>query len=179
MLRKGIAEFYRVSEQQFIYDFRKNYYYWPLEEVRHAYERVKLPKRATVGSAGYDFFAPFNFDLASGKTIEIPTGIRVDIDEDWFLAIIPRSGLGFKYRMQLDNTIGIIDSDYYHSDNEGHIWIKLTNDSKQDKLLRVSAGDGIAQGVFLPYGITRSDKANGIRNGGFGSTGGVYYRRGI
>lgn len=172
-MRKGIAEFYRVSEQQFIYDFGKEYNYWPLEEVRRAYEKIKPPKRATVGSAGYDFFSPLDFNLVSGETIKIPTGIRVDIDEDWFLAIVPRSGLGFGYRLQLDNTIGIIDSDYYYSDNEGHIWIKLTNDSKQDKPLKVSAGEGIAQGIFLPYGITRSDHANGVRNGGFGSTGGA------
>ena len=50
------------------------------------------------------------------------------------LSIFPRSGLGFKHRLQLDNTVGIIDSDYYGSSNEGHIFIKITCDAKTEKL---------------------------------------------
>ena len=88
------------------------------------YEGIKLPVRATSGSAGYDFFAPFDFILAPSQTIKIPTGIRCEIDEGWVLKIYPRSGLGFKFRLQLNNTVGIIDSDYFYSDNEGHIFIK-------------------------------------------------------
>ena len=133
-------------------------------------EDIKLPKRATKGSAGYDFFSPIDFELQPGETIKFPTGIRCLIDEGWFLAIVPRSGLGFKYRLQLDNTIGIIDSDYSHSNNEGHIFMKLTNDSKENKTLSIKKGTAIAQGIFLPYGITYDDNADGIRNGGFGST---------
>lgn len=101
---------------------------------------ISLPKRATKGSAGYDFFAPFDFSLNAGETILIPTGIRAEITDGWFLALFPRSGLGFKYRLQLDNTVGIIDSDYFYAENEGHIMIKITNDSKGEKLLEVNAG---------------------------------------
>ena len=66
--------------------------------------------------------------------------------------------------------MGIIDSDYYNSDNEGHIQIKMTNDSKEGKTVELAAGTGIAQGIFLEYGITEDDEADGVRNGGFGST---------
>lgn len=131
-------------------------------------ENVKLPERATAGSAGYDFFAPFSFTLAPAESIKIPTGVRVKIENGWFLAIYPRSGLGFKYRLQLDNTVGIIDADYYNSDNEGHIMIKMTNCG--DKPLSVEQGQGFAQGIFTPFGITYDDAADSIRNGGFGST---------
>ena len=131
---------------------------------------MKLPKRATKGSAGYDFYSPLDFELRPGETIKIPTGIRAKMNSDYVLMIFPRSGLGFKYRLQLDNTTGIVDSDYYYSDNEGHIFLKLTNDSNEDKLLEVRAGQGIAQGIFLPFGITEDDDCNGIRNGGMGST---------
>ena len=72
---------------------------------------------------------------------------------------------------QLNNTVGIIDSDYYGSDNEGHIFIKITNDSNEGKTLSLKKGDGFAQGVFLPYGVTSDDEAAALRNGGFGSTG--------
>jgi dUTP pyrophosphatase len=85
--------------------------------------------------------------------------------------IFPRSGLGFKFRIQLNNTVGIIDSDYYGSDNEGHIFIKITNDSNEGRTLSLKKGDGFAQGVFLPYGVTSDDETAAVRNGGFGSTG--------
>ena len=134
------------------------------------YEEIKLPQRATMGSAGYDFYAPFDFRLAPGETIKIPTGVRVRMDDNWVLHIYPRSGLGFKYRLQLNNTVGIIDSDYFNSDNEGHMFIKLTNDSNEGKSLEVTKGSGFAQGIFLEYGITVDDDAEGVRNGGFGST---------
>ncbi len=62
------------------------------------------------------------FELKPGETIKIPTGIRVKINDGWVLKLYPRSGLGFKFRVQMNNTVGIIDSDYYNSDNEGHIF---------------------------------------------------------
>ncbi len=133
-------------------------------------ELIKLPKRATVGSAGYDFFTPYEINLKQGETIIVKTGVRCKISEGWALFIMPKSGLGFKYRLQLDNTIGLIDSDYYYADNEGHIMVKITNDSHEDKELHLDAGKAFAQGVFLPYGITVDDDAEGQRHGGFGST---------
>jgi len=131
-------------------------------------QNVKIPTRATRQSAGYDFYAPFTFSLGAGESIKIPTGVRVKIDDGWFLAIYPRSGLGFKYRLRLDNTVGIIDADYYYSDNEGHIIIKMTNCG--DKPLSVETGQAFAQGVFTQFGITYDDNAAAVRNGGFGST---------
>lgn len=158
---KRIANFYKVSYERFIDD---------CDNGDKLYEAVKLPKRATTGSAGYDFFSPFDFTLAPGETVKVPTGIRVKIDEGWVLKIYPRSGLGFKYRLQLNNTVGIIDSDYYYSDNEGHIFIKVTNDSNEGKTVEIKSGEAFAQGVFVEYGITYDDDVSEIRNGGFGST---------
>lgn len=139
--------------------------------AKEAYDNIQLPVRATSGSAGYDFKASFDFGVLPGKSRRIPTGIRVKINDGWFLGCLPRSGLGFKYRFQLDNTMGVIDSDYYYSDNEGHIFAKMTNDSKDRKTIIIKTGDGFMQGIFLPYGVTYGDDADGIRNGGMGSTG--------
>ena len=72
------------------------------------WEGIALPHRATTGSAGYDFKAPFTFELRPGETMKIPTGVRVKIDDGWWLGCLPRSGLGFKFRLQLDNTMGVI-----------------------------------------------------------------------
>ena len=96
--------------------------------------------------------------------------MRAEIREGWVLQCYPRSGLGFKYRLQLNNTVGIIDSDYFYSDNEGHIFAKITNDSKDGKMLTVEVGQGFMQGIFVPFGITEDDNVTAVRNGGFGST---------
>ena len=167
---KRIAKFFKVSKEQFLGAMRDDHPQYSEQELLDMYESIKLPQRATKGSAGYDFFAPFAFTLPAGSSIKIPTGIRAKMDEDWVLKLYPRSGLGFKYRLQMNNTVGIIDSDYYYSDNEGHIFIKMTNDSREGKTVEVAAGSGFAQGIFLEYGITVDDDAQGIRNGGFGST---------
>ena len=131
---------------------------------------MKLPRRATAKSAGYDFFTPVEVTLQPGETIKIPTGIRVKMEDDFVLKLYPRSGLGFKYRLQLNNTVGIIDADYYDSDNEGHIFAKLTNDSNEGKILVIPKGQGFMQGIFIEYGITVDDDVTDVRNGGFGST---------
>lgn len=140
------------------------------DQIKALYEEIKLPKRATAGSAGYDFYAPVDLTLNPGETVKIPTGIRVEMEQDWVLKCYPRSGLGFKYRLQLNNTVGIIDSDYFYSDNEGHIFAKITNDSNEGKSVSIQAGTGFMQGIFVEYGITVDDDAKGVRNGGFGST---------
>ncbi len=165
-----IAKFEKVSPEQFRKDWMEQFPEDSREKTDRIYESIRLPKRATSGSAGYDFFAPETFSLKPGEGTKIPTGIRVRMEEGWVLKMYPRSGLGFKYRLQLDNTVGIIDSDYYDSDNEGHIQIKLTNDSRTGKSMEVSAGTGFAQGIFVEYGITVDDEAVEKRNGGFGST---------
>ena len=165
-----ISKFHKVSFAQFKGDWTDTFGELPEEEIRTIYEGVRLPVRATSGSAGYDFFTPAAFSLGPGETAKIPTGIRAEMDENWVLQIFPRSGLGFKYRLQLNNTVGIIDSDYFYSDNEGHIFIKITNDTNEGRRVELDAGAGFAQGIFLPYGITVDDACTGSRNGGFGST---------
>ena len=143
-------------------------------EAEKAYEDIKLPKRATSGSAGYDFYAPSDLTILPGETVKIPTGIRSRMEEGWVLMIFPRSGLGFKYRLMLNNTVGVVDSDYFNSDNEGHIMIKVTNCSgigkDEGKVLEIKKGQGFAQGVFLPFGIIFDDDSVALRNGGLGST---------
>ncbi|MBQ7794140.1 MAG: dUTP diphosphatase [Clostridia bacterium] len=155
------AKFYKVSTPQYLS---------AREGAESEYDAIKLPERATAGSAGYDFYAPFDFTLKSGEGIKIPTGIRAKIPDGWVLMLYPRSSLGFGYRLQMDNTVGVIDSDYYYADNEGHIFVKITNDSRDGKTLEIKKGDAFCQGIFMPFGITEDDNANAIRKGGFGST---------
>lgn len=167
---KRIAKFHKVSFEQFQEGWKEEYPEASEREIRSIYDGIHLPCRATSGSAGYDFFAPANFTMQPGETIKIPTGIRVEMEEGWVLKCYPRSGLGFKFRLQLNNTVGIIDSDYFYSDNEGHMFAKLTNDTNEGKVLCVQGGTGFMQGIFVEYGITLDDEVAASRNGGFGST---------
>lgn len=155
------ARFSKVSQQQYLNARNCN-------NALAEYNDVRLPCRATRCSAGYDFFAPFDFTLQCGQSIVVPTAMRCVMPDDWVLLIFPRSGLGFKYRLRLDNTVGVIDADYSLSDNEGHIFIKLTNEG--DKPLTVTQGMAFAQGVFVMYGTTEDDNVTDVRTGGLGST---------
>ena len=162
-MNNRIAQFHLVSRARFDADWAEAF---PGRES--PYDALKLPVRATAGSAGYDLPSPLDFALKPGETIKLPTGLRARIAPGWVLLLFPRSGLGFKYRVQLNNTVGVIDSDYFGAANEGHIFLKLTNAG--DRPISVRAGDGVAQGVFVPFGITVDDAADGVRTGGFGST---------
>ena len=167
---KRIAKFHKVSEQRFQMDWQDTFGEESVEKIQEIYENIRLPRRATAGSAGYDFFAPVEITLQPGENIKIPTGIRVEMDINWVMKCYPRSGLGFKYRLQLNNTVGIIDSDYFYSDNEGHIFVKITNDTKEGKTVQIPENTGFMQAIFVEYGITVDDDVTDIRNGGLGST---------
>ena len=133
------------------------------------FDAILMPKRATTQSAGYDFVTPFDIHLEPGESKVIPTGIRCRMNGGWMLCMFPKSGLGFKFKTRLANTVGIIDADYYYADNEGHIMVKLCNEG--NKPLDIAKGKAFCQGIFLPFGITEDDETDGIRTGGFGSTG--------
>lgn len=163
-----IATFEKVSFEQFLADCKESdFWFGNVETVRKRWEAIKLPARSTSGSAGYDFYMPFGFAQIGIRPITIPTGIRCNMKEGWSLWILPRSGYGFKYGMRLGNTVGIIDSDYYHAKNEGHIMARVTADT----MFRIEQGERFIQGIFLPFGITISDSCDGVREGGMGSTG--------
>lgn len=167
IVNRRIAKFEKVSYEQFFKDMIDTFGMLD-NTIEETYNNIKLPKRATAGSAGYDFFSPVDFELKPGETIKIPTGIRCEMNNHWVLQIFPRSGLGFKYQINLCNGTGIVDADYAFSDNEGHIFVKLVN--RGDKTVEIKQGEGFAQGIFLPYGLTVDDDCTGVRNGGFGST---------
>ncbi|MDO4192583.1 MAG: deoxyuridine 5'-triphosphate nucleotidohydrolase [Erysipelotrichaceae bacterium] len=165
-----IAQFEKVSKEQFVKDWLHAFGGSDRKLAETVYEDIQLPRRATKGSAGYDFFVPSDFTVRPGEQILIPTGVRVRMVDGYVLMLFPRSSLGFKYRLQMNNTVGIIDSDYYNADNEGHIFCKLTNDTIENKTVELKKGTGMVQGIFLPFGITEDDNAEAVRTGGFGST---------
>ena len=158
-----IAGFEKVSKKRFHDDLSV------LENAdMMSYEEIVLPQRATSGSAGYDFYSPVEILLKPGETCRIPTGIRCRIDDGYVLQLYPRSSFGFKYQMRLLNTVGIIDSDYYNADNEGHIIVGIVNDGSGE--LPIHKGERFVQGVFYRYFLAEEEENGRERHGGFGST---------
>lgn len=166
----SLVEFSRAIKEQFGEQFDD-------ETIQKMHANIKLPKRSTVGSAGYDLFSPLYFYLPSWGDIVIPTGIKVDMNDGWFLEIYPRSGTGMRHYLRISN-VPVIDSDYYgNPKNEGHIMVKLRKESGLRDTstptadVEFRAGDAYCQAIFKEFGITEDDECDGVRTGGFGSTG--------
>lgn len=158
----SVARFERISEKQYAQDAAAYAVKLPLTEL-------PLPCRATTGSAGYDFVCPVEVTMRPGDTAVIPTGIRCFMEQGWVLLNCPRSSLGRKHGIRLANTVGVIDSDYVHADNEGHILVMLVNGGDHEVTLH--PGERFCQGIFLPFGLAEEMQVTGERSGGFGSTG--------
>ena len=156
----SIARFLHVSEEQYAASAPTDAL--PVSEI-------PLPRRATAGSAGYDFICPADVTLQPGDAITIATGIRCEMQPGWVLMLFPRSGLGFKHQVRLANTVGVIDSDYFRAANEGHIMVRIVNGG--DHAVSIAKGERFCQGVFLPHGLAEEETVLADREGGFGSTG--------
>lgn len=159
-------KFEKISKRQYMKDC--------VGKFPFAYNDIKLPRRGTAQSAGYDIFSPIDFTLCPGESIKLPTGIKFQCDADKWLMCVPRSGQGFKYGIMLANTVGVIDADYYNNpNNEGHMWVKLTYPQQASiniEPFRVKAGDAICQAIITSYYTVEDDDATAERVGGFGST---------
>ena len=167
-----VGEFEKVSFQQFLKDVGERDSSKLEDVLKDVYDNIlTLPVRSSIDSAGHDFVLTKDISIQPGESVDIVTGIRVKVKKGWVLLLAPRSGLGSKFRMQLNNTIGVIDGDYYGAENEGHIKATITNDGKENKAIELKAGDRFMQGFFVPYGITKGDHVTNIRTGGYGSSG--------
>lgn len=125
------------------------------------------PRRATRGSAGYDFIAPFDILIRPHSSVTFDTGVRVSLDDDKVMLLFVRSSLGINKGITLANGTGVIDSDYRDT-----IKCKLVNNSVD--VVSISKGDRYMQGVIVKYfllhgGLDDTDLEK--RAGGIGSTG--------
>lgn len=189
---KDVAVFEKVSIDEFTKTMKKVFPKGAFteEELQQYYDNIELPVRKTKKADGYDFVTPFDFTLTPGSAVVIPTGIRVKmLKDDWGLFMFPKSR-NVKTGIHMSNTIGLIDGDYYESDNEGHIMIALEMPVNRIETLpqttlfgnrlaiqrlavHYHAGDSFIQGSFLEVGLVQDDDLveKEDRNGGFGSTG--------
>ena len=155
--------FEKISFEQFKKD---------IKDDKNLYDSYMIPKRKTNASAGYDFFAIEDFEIAPGEIKKVPTGIKAKYPNEEVLMLVVRSSMGFKWNVRLTNQVGIIETDYYNNENnEGHMWVALQNHG--DKEYHVKQGEAYAQGIFTKFlTVDNEDEIEGKRKGGFGSTNG-------
>lgn len=134
------------------------------------YSSYNIPRRHTKNSAGYDFEAIETYTIKPMDIIKVPTGIKVQMNNDEMLMIVVRSSMGFKYNLRMCNQVGIIESDYYDNEsNEGHMWIALQNEGKET--IVIEKGDRFAQGIFVKFlKVDNEEEIEDKRKGGLGST---------
>lgn len=135
------------------------------------YDGIQIPQRSTEGSAGYDIASPVNITIPGKCKRVIPTGLKISMDKDYAMLLFIRSSLAIHKEIELQTSVSVIDADYYENEkNEGHVMIPVKNESNRPVF--ISAGERVAQGVFIAFGKTEDDHpVTRIRRGGIGSTG--------
>lgn len=110
-------------------------------------------------------------DLAiePGEQVKVHTGVKLEIPPRYMGLIVPRSGLGSKYRMQLANTVGVIDSPY-----RGEVIVNVYNNG--ENTLYINKYDRFCQLVIVPvlnatYRVVSQLSNTARGDGGFGHTG--------
>lgn len=148
-----MRDFEKISFEQFKKDVKDNI---------ELYNEYSLPKRDSVYTAGYDIYLLEELTIKPGERKKVPTGIKSYFDKEEVLLVVVRSIMGFKYNIRLCNQVGVIDADYYNNkDNEGHIWLMIQNEGNEE--YNFKKGEAIAQGLFMKYLTTKSDKSINIQ----------------
>ncbi len=143
-------------------------------KIKRLHENAIIPKYATIGSAGFDFYSIDDIIIYPGETALVKTGLSFEIPINYELQVRPRSGMSLKTKLRVSNSPGTVDSDY-----RGEICIIMDNiDIKSNHRIpyEIKKGDRIAQGVICPIIQVTFEEVNKLneteRNtGAFGSTG--------
>ena len=133
-----MRDFEKISFEQ----FRKD-----IKDDIELYNEYSLPKRDSVYTAGYDIYLLEELTIKPGERKKVPTGIKSYFDKEEVLLLVVRR---------------VIDADYYNNkDNEGHIWLMIQNEGEKE--YNFKKGEAIAQGLFMKYLTTKSDKSINIQ----------------
>lgn len=130
-----------------------------------------LPEYATPGSAGVDLRANLQapVTLKPMERLLIPTGISIELPENFEAQVRPRSGLAIKYGLTCLNSPGTVDSDY-----RGELKVVLINLSAEEHTIQ--HGDRIAQMIIskverIKWKQVKKISVTDRGDGGFGHTG--------
>ena len=139
----------------------------PVLNVKKLHENATVPTKANGSDAGYDLYALEGAIIDKHCHKLIKTGIAMEIPDGYVGLIWPRSGLAYKYG--LDVFAGVIDSSY-----RGDIGVILYN--SQYSNYNLEKGDRIAQILFQKvedFDLNLVENLDDTKRGtgGFGSSG--------
>ena len=132
-------------------------------------KNLPVPAYQTPGAAAFDLYSRVEIAIAPGETKAVPTGIAIQLPEDYWLLVSARSSL-FKRGLQLINGVGVIDADYCGNDDE--IMVLLYNFSAETA--QIAPGERLAQGIVMPRLQAVFEPVEAlecVNRGGFGTTG--------
>jgi dUTP pyrophosphatase len=141
----------------------------PPVKIRRLHPHVSLPQYATSGSAAFDLAASEDLAIAPGEVRLVPTGLVIEVPDGMFLGVFARSSTPLKRGLMVANGVGVVDADYCGPSDE----IKVPVMNFTESVVRVAAGDRIAQGILLPAPQVTWEEVDALRDasrGGFGST---------
>jgi dUTP pyrophosphatase len=134
---------------------------------------LPLPAAQSVGAAGLDLMAAIGVDeqitIKNCERALVPTGIALQLPQDYEAQVRPRSGLAVKHGVTVLNAPGTVDADY-----RGEIKVLLVNHGQETFV--VTRGLRIAQLVIAPVMQVQLVAVPALEtsargDGGFGSTG--------
>ena len=130
------------------------------------------PQYAYPTDSGFDLYSTKEVWIDSFGRELIPTGIHIDVPENYEIQVRSKSGLALKQGLMVLNSPGTIDQGY-----TGEIQVILFNTSKEK--VKIEKGQKVAQAVLCPVVAGKWIKLIPLENiedkdrnnNGFGSTG--------
>lgn len=137
--------------------------------IKKLREDIIVPTRGSDGAMAYDIYMPDAGTLYANQVTKVDLGFELAIPQGWGAMIFPRSGMGAKFGVELNNTSGLIDQDYR---GEWMLFLKL----KQLEEMKWKKDDRLVQFVVVPVLQTEIQVVKELPpttrgRGGFGSTG--------
>ncbi len=130
---------------------------------------LPLPVYETDGSVGFDILAREDVTIETGAIALVPGNIIVEVPRQYMLIVASRSSTPKKKGLSTPHGFGIIDHDYCGPQDE----IKIQVYNFTDKVVTISRGEKVAQGVFVhidKFEWEEVDHITAQSRGGFGST---------
>lgn len=136
-------------------------------KIKKLQSDAKLPSYADSQAIGMDFYQIDDGSIPIGGRLLVKTGIQVELPSGTYLRIAPRSGLAYKFG--IDVLAGVVDPGY-----TGEIGVILQNLGID--IVHVRKGDRIAQGILenaIRAEIVEVDDLTDSERGskGYGSSG--------
>ena len=133
--------------------------------IKSLHKNFVMPTKGTDGAGAFDIYMP----EAGFSPNMVGLGFSAEVPKGHVALILPRSSAGAKFGVELNNTCGVIDSDYRGE------W-KAVIRTKNDQVFQWNMGERVLQFLIVPVADVTLELVNDLDetargSGGFGSSG--------